>query len=131
MWEAVNNTHGINRSGLNVAYGKDNSITNIGNKAFVAGTKSKRDWVEDAVFIPNWNHNNMFSKASSDIAGNYAGLASTALVSNLTENPEMGLAVGAEVGKKTKEYVYEKSKAVGDTKSLTRYKQLEDCLQLN
>ena len=131
MWEAVKNTHGVNRSGLNVAYSKDNSITDIGNKAFVAGTKSKRDWIEDAMFIPNWNHNQMFSNVVSEAAGDYAGLASTALLNNLTGNPEVSLAVGADVGKKAKEYVYEKSKAIGDTKSLTRYKQLENYLELN
>ena len=89
MWEAVKNTHGINRAGLNVAYKKDNSITNIGNKAFIAGTKTKMDWVEDALYLPYWNYNNMFSNAVSDVAGTQAGLATTSLVTNLTENPEI------------------------------------------
>ena len=57
MWDAVKNTHCINRAGLNVAYKKDNSITNIGNKAFIAGTKSKRRkyLVQECFFsIQNW-----------------------------------------------------------------------------
>ena len=73
----------------------------------------------------------MFSNASSDVAGQYAGLASTSLITNLTGNPEVGLAIGAEIGKKAKDYVYDKSQAIGDTKSLTRYKQLEDYIALN
>ena len=85
MWGAVKNTHGINRAGLNVAYKKDNSITNIGNKAFIAGTKTKLDRVEDALYLPYWNYNNMFSNAVSDVAGTQAGLATTSLVTNLRE----------------------------------------------
>ena len=100
MWEAVKNTHDINRSMLNVAYRKKGDyVTHIGDKVAVAGTDNWRDVYDDITKIPNWNYNNMFSNAVSDAAATQAGITSTALLTNLTGNPEIGLAVGTEVGK--------------------------------
>ena len=48
MWEAVRNTHDINRSVLNVAYRKKGDyVTNIGDKVAVAGTDNCRDIYDD------------------------------------------------------------------------------------
>ena len=81
MWEAVKNTHDINRSMLNVAYRKKGDyVTHIGDKVAVAGTDNFRDVYDDVSKIPNWNYNNMFSNAVSDAAATQAGITSTALL---------------------------------------------------
>ena len=103
MWEAVSNTHDINRSMLNVAYRKKGDyVTHIGDKVAVAGTDTWRDVYDDITKIPNWNYNNMFSNAVSDAAATQAGITSTALLTNLTGNPELSTIAGGEIAKKNK-----------------------------
>ena len=132
MWEAVRNTHDMNRSMLNVAYRKkDNYITHIGDKVAVAGTDNLRDVYDDITKIPNWNYNNMFSNAVSDAVATQAGITSTALLTDLTGNPELSTMVGGEIATKTKEYVMDKTKGVGDLKTSQRYQSLDNYLQKN
>ena len=108
MWEAVRNTHETNRSMLNVAYRKkDDYITSIGDKAAVAGTDNFQDIWDDVTKIPNYNYNNMFSNAVSDVVAGEAGLITSGVVTEFTENPQLGLVAGAEVANKTKQYVFD------------------------
>ena len=103
MWEAVKNTHDINRSMLNVAYRKKGDyVTHIGDKVAVAGTDNWRDVYDDITKIPNWNYNNMFSNAVSDAVATEAGITSTALLTNLSGNPQLATMAGGEIAKKNK-----------------------------
>ena len=127
MWEAVRNTHDMNRSMLNVAYRKkDNYITHIGDKVAVAGTDNLHDVYDDITKIPNWNYNNMFSNVVSDAVATQAGITSTALLTDLTGNPELSTMAGGEIATKTKEYVMDKTKGVGDLKTSQRYQSLDN-----
>ena len=56
----------------------------------------------------------MFSNAVSGVAGAQAGITSTARLANLTGNPELSTMAGGEVATKTKAYVMDKTKGVGD-----------------
>ena len=130
MWESVKNTHDINRSMLNVAYRKKGDyVTHIGDKVAVAGTDNWRDAYDDITKIPNWNYNNMFSNAVSDAVATEAGITSTALLTNLTGNPQLSTMAGGEIAKKTKDYVMDKTKGVGDLKTSQRYQSLDNYLQ--
>ena len=123
----------MNRSMLNVAYRKKKGdyTTHIGDKAAVAGTDNWSDVYDDITKIPNWNYNNMFSNAVSDAVATEAGLTSTALLINLTGNPELSTMTGGEIATKTKEYVMDKTKGVGDLKTSQRYQSLDKYLQKN
>ena len=132
MWEAVKNTHDMNRSMLNVAYRKKGDyITSIGDKVAVAGTDNLRDIYDDITKIPNLNYNNMFSNAVSDAVATEAGITSTALLTNLTGNPQLSTMAGGEIAKKTKDYIMDKTKGVGDLKTSQRYQSLDNYLQTN
>ena len=130
MWEAVRNTHETNRSMLNVAYRKKGSkddtnyITSIGDKAAVAGTDNFQDIWDDVTKIPNYNYNNMFSNAVSDVVAGQAGLVAGSVVTAFTRNPQLGLAVG-EVADKTRSYVFDKTQSVGNLKASQRYQSLD------
>ena len=103
MWEAVKNTHDMNRSMLNVAYRKKGDyITSIGDKVAVAGTDNLRDVYDDITKIPNLNYNNMFSNAVSDAVATETGITSTALLTNLTGNPQLSTMAGGEIANKNK-----------------------------
>ena len=115
MWEAVKNTHDMNRSMLNVAYRKKGDyITSIGDQVAVAGTDNLRDVYDDITKILNLNYNNMFSNAVSDAVATEAGITSTAFLTNLSGNPELSTMAGGELATKTKEYVMDTTKDVGD-----------------
>lgn len=132
MWEAVKNTHDMNRSMLNVAYKKKGDyITHIDDKVAVAGTDNLRDVYDDITKIPNWNYNNMFSNAVSDVVATETGFTSTALLTNLVGNPELSTMAGGEIAKRTKEYVMDKTKGIGDVKASQRYQSLDKYLQKN
>ena len=91
MWEAVRNTHEMNTSMLNVAYRKKGDyITHIDTKAAVAGTDNLQDIWDDVTKIPNYNYNNMFSNAVSDFVAGEAGLITGRVITESTENPQLG-----------------------------------------
>ena len=135
MWEAVRNTHETNRSMLNVAYRKKGSkddtnyITSIGDKAAVAGTDNFQDIWDDVTKIPNYNYNNMFSNAVSDAVAGEAGLVASSAVTEFTDNPQLGLAVGGEIADKTRSYVFDKTQSVGNLKASQRYQSLDKYLE--
>ena len=132
MWEAARNTHETNRSMLNVAYRKkDDYITSIGDKAAVAGTDNFQDIWDDVTKIPNYNYNNMFSNAVSDAVAGQAGLVAGSVVTEFTDNPQLGLAVGGEIADKTRSYVFDKTQSVGNLKASQRYQSLDKYLEKN
>ena len=93
---------------------KGDYVTHIGDKVAVAGTDNWRDVYDDITKIPNWNYNNMFSNAVSDAVATEAGITSTALLTNLMGNPQLSTMAGGEIANKTKDYVMDKTKSVGD-----------------
>ena len=128
-FETIANTHEFNRTMLKQAYKKNNSIVGIGNKAWIAGTHNIRDVYDDIVHIPNWNKDQQFSKTAGEIASGFTGVVTTGLVSEFTENPEIGLSIGGYVAKKTNDIVMDITKHVGNSKEIQRYKQLDAFMQ--
>ena len=72
-YETILNTNGFNRSMLNVAYKHPDAVVGVGNRAYVAGTRDKRDFYDDVTKIPNWNYDNIFSKSVGKVAENFSG----------------------------------------------------------
>ena len=75
-WNAfgtIQNTNGFNRSMLNAAYKHPDAVVGVNNRAYVAGTRNKRDIDDDITKIPNWNYDIIFSKSVGKVAENFSG----------------------------------------------------------
>ena len=64
-------------------------------------------------------------------AATNAGIASTTLLTYLPGNLELSTMAGGEIATKTKEYVMDKTKDIGNTEATQRYGQLDDYLRKN
>ena len=120
----------MHTSMLSVAYrNKSDYITSIGDEGAVAGTDNFQDIWDDVTKIPNYHYNIMFSNAVSDFLAGEAGLISGGVVTEFTENPLLGLAVGGEIANKTKQHVFDKTQSIDNLKASQRYQSLDKCLE--
>ena len=129
-FETILNTHGFNRSMLNVAYKHPDAVVGVNNRAYVAGTRNKRDIYDDITKIPNWNHDNIFSKSVGKIAENFSGKFVEGFLKETIFAP-ISIGAGEFVGRAVNQKTQELTKDVGDTKASQRYQDLDKYMSKN
>ena len=91
---------------LNVAYKHPDAVVGVNNRAYVAGTRNKRDVYDDITKIPNWNYDNIFNKSVGKIAENFNGKFVEGVLKETIFAPiaqPSGQVVGKTVNQKTQE----------------------------
>ena len=129
-FETIQNSHGFNRSMLNVAYKHPDAVVGVNNRACVAGTRNKRDIYDDITKIPNWNYDDIFSKSVGKVAENFSGKFVEGFLTETIFAPiaqPSGQVVGRAVNQKTQEI----TKDVGNTKASQRYQDLDKYMSKN
>jgi len=135
-FESIQNSHVFNKNMLDLAYANKNKIVGIKDKIWVAGTASKSDMLEDALYIPDWKKIRLSEKISDFVGasiGEKATEFATIATEAITNSPETALQVGGyigeQVGRKARDYTLDKTKDLGDSTKLTRYGQLDDYMK--
>ena len=135
-FETIVNSHGFNTNMLDLAHASKNKIVGIGNKIWVAGTASKSDMLEDALYIPDWkavkaseNISNFVGASIGEKATEFATIATEAITGSAETALQVGGYIGEQVGRKAKDYTLNKTKDLGDSTKLTRYGQLDDYMK--
>ena len=124
---------------LDLAYANKSKIVGIKDKIWVAGTASKSDMVEDALYIPDWKAVKASEKISDFVgasigekASEMGAMATEAIIPNSPETAlQVGQYIGEQVGRKARDYTLNETKDLGDSTKLTRYKQLDDYMKTN
>ena len=91
---------------LNVAYKHPDAVVGVNNRAFVAGTRNKRDIYDDITKNPNWNYDNILSKSVGEIAENFSGKFVEGVLKETIFAPiaqPSGQVVGKTANQKTQE----------------------------
>ena len=136
-FETIQNSHVFNKNMLDLAYANKNKIVGVKDKIWVAGTASKSDMLEDALYIPDWKKLGLSEKISDFVGGSVGEkatemgvMATEAIIPNSPETAlQVGAYIGEQVGRKAKDYTLNKTKDLGDSIKLTRYGQLDDYMK--
>ena len=129
-YETILNTHGFNRSMLNVAYKHPDAVVGVGNRAYVAGTRNKRDIYDDITKIPNWNYDNIFSKSVGKVSENFSSKFVEGALKETVLAP-IAIPTGEFVGRAVNQKTQEITQNVGNTKASQRYQDLEKYMSKN
>ena len=129
-YETILNSHGFNRSMLNVAYKHPDAVVGVDNRAYVAGTRNKRDIYDDITKIPNWNYDNIFSKSVGKVAENFSGKFVEGFLKETIFAP-IAIGAGEFVGRAVNQKTQEITKDVGNTKASQRYQDLDNYMSKN
>ena len=129
-YETILNSHGFNRSMLNVAYKHPDAVVGVDNRAYVAGTRNKRDIYDDITKIPSWNYDNIFSKSVGKIAENFSGKFVEGFLKETVFAP-ISIGAGEFVGRAVNQKTQEITKDVGNTKASQRYQDLDNYMSKN
>ena len=137
-FETIVNSHVFNKNMLDLAYANKNKIVSINDKLWVAGTASKSDMLEDALYIPDWkaikaseNISNLVGASIGEKTTKFATIATEAITNSPETALQVGGYIGEQVGRKAKDYTLNKTKDLGDSTKLTRYGQLDDYMKTN
>ena len=110
-FESIQNSHVCNKHMLDLAYANKNKIVGIKDKNWVAGTASKSDMLEDALYIPDWKKIGLSEKISDFVGGSVGekatemGVIATEAITNSPETAlQVGGYIGEQVGRKARDY---------------------------